>query len=96
VRVGELFMLVVDAALARGIRDIGQSPGCREFEHAGFTVSVNGHEATTKDSHGFPVRPFGAAIFRGGLPVADITPTDGLWIGLSEDELIRRFREATP
>ncbi len=61
-QITELFAAIIGYAEKRGVRRIGDLPGCWEFEPAdGWFVAVNGHGADMACSKGgTPIPPFAA------------------------------------
>lgn len=88
-----VFALVMDLAGALGVSQINKMPGCWEYAFGDFTIAVNGHRETIKDSKGSDVPSYHASIERRGWPVAMVSPAGGMAIGLPESEIETALRE---
>ena len=95
--VSELFASIVAYADAMGARNINELPGCWEAKVDDKTfLAVNGHQTAMKASRGPVLEPYHAFVEINGWPAALLNPYGGVVMGGSEDDLIERFRKATP
>jgi hypothetical protein len=75
----EAFARIADLGCALGVRDINKLPGCWEHQiDKQWWIALNGHREPMKDSHGFEVPPFSAAVEYNGWPAGIIDPSGGI------------------
>lgn len=78
-QVMEAFAKIAKLGCALGVSDIYKLPGCWELQiDDQWWIAMNGHKTPTKDSHGFEVPPFHAAVEYNGWPAGIISPAGGI------------------
>lgn len=95
----EAFARIAELGGALGVRDVNKLPGCWEHQvDELWHISLNGHRKTIKDSKGFEVPSFHAAIEYNGWPAGLIGPGGGIIAAgecANEDTFIEALKAAT-
>jgi len=92
----EAFMAAADLAIASGAAPLNRHIGCWETSFGrGWSIALNGHNTTTRDSRGMDVPPFSLAVYWGDFPAGVLNPRGG-WLaageGANEDAFIEAVR----
>jgi len=93
-QITEAFSIVMQLAEKLGVRKINEIEGCWEVDvNESWSLSLNGHKESTKDSSGCEVPPFEMSITYNGLPAGIIGPTGGIIFSGGEDDFINAVKE---
>lgn len=97
-RIVEAMMRVVELAEKLGVTKINEMDGCWEHQvDEKWWIACNGHQETTRNSHGAEVPPFHVYVEYNGWPAGLINPRQGVIAageGANERTFIAALRKA--